>query len=125
MDQNTIMKMTGTVEIKNLRIKAAHGVFPQERIVGNIFEVSLKICYPMAQAMLHDSLHGTISYADVIELVKTIMKQPVQLLEHVAYNIRRALLETYPQITGGDIRVAKIQPPVAAELDEVAVTIPF
>ncbi|MDE5982401.1 MAG: dihydroneopterin aldolase [Duncaniella sp.] len=115
---------TGTIEINRLRIKARHGVFSQERTVGNIFEVSVKIVCPMEKALLYDALEGTISYAEVIDIIKEIMRQPSQLIEHVAYNIKKSLLTAYPQIIGGEIRVAKLQPPVSAELEEVAVTIP-
>ena len=118
-------KITGTVEINGLRVKARHGVFNQERAVGNIFEVSIKIHYPMQQALTLDDLSGTVSYAEVIELVKEVMQQPSMLIEHVAHRIRCALLSTYPLILGGEIRIAKLQPPVVAELKEVAVTIPI
>lgn len=124
IDQHSVV-MTGTIEINRLRIKARHGVFSQERSVGNIFEVSIKILCPMENALLHDALEGTISYAEVIDIVKEIMARPSQLIEHVAYNIKKSLLAAYPQIIGGEIRVAKLQPPVTAELGEVAVTIPI
>ncbi|MCX4289596.1 MAG: dihydroneopterin aldolase [Duncaniella sp.] len=114
----------GTIEINRLRIKARHGVFSQEHAVGNIFEVSIKIICPMEKALLYDALEGTISYAEIIDVVKEIMRQPSQLIEHVAYSIKKSLLAAYPQILGGEIRVAKLQPPVNAELEEVAVTIP-
>ena len=115
----------GTIEINRLRVKARHGVFDQERSVGNIFEVSVKITCNIQRALLDDSLDGTISYAEVIDIIKEIMRNPSQLIEHVAYNIKTSLLAAYPQILGGEIRVAKLQPPVSAELGEVAVTIPI
>lgn len=124
IDQHSVV-MTGTIEINRLRIKARHGVFSQERSVGNLFEVSIKIHCPMENALLYDVLEGTISYAEVIDIVKEIMARPSQLIEHVAYNIKKSLLAAYPQIIGGEIRVAKLQPPVTAELGEVAVTIPI
>ncbi len=33
--------LKGYVEIDRLRMQAFHGVLPQERVVGNLFEVSL------------------------------------------------------------------------------------
>lgn len=56
--------MKGTVEINGLRIFARHGVLPQERQVGNLFEVSAHLVYPMDRALEHDDLGGTLNYAE-------------------------------------------------------------
>ena len=42
------MSMKATIVIDGLRIRARHGVLPQERVVGNEFEVSLSLVYPPA-----------------------------------------------------------------------------
>lgn len=51
------------------------------------------------------------------------MSEPSALLEHVAMRIKTALTGRFPLIQGGFIRVAKITPPIAAELDSVAIKI--
>ena len=37
------MSTTMTVEIRGLRLRAFHGLYPQERTVGNMFEVSASL----------------------------------------------------------------------------------
>ena len=115
--------MTTTIEIKRLRLFANHGVGAQERIVGNLFEVSIALKYPADAAGISDSVNDTLNYAEVIDVVKHEMAIPSNLLEHVASRIRSAILAKWPAIEGGMIRVAKLTPPCGVELEEVAATI--
>lgn len=115
--------MRGTVEINGLRIFARHGVLPQERQVGNLFEVSAHLVYPMDRALEHDDLDGTLNYAEATEVITDVMSVPSALIEHVAMRIKNALTDRFPLIEGGSIRVAKITPPISAELDSVAIKI--
>ncbi len=115
--------MTGTVEVNGLRLFARHGVMAQERTVGNIFEVTVHLRYPMEGALLDDDLASTVNYAELVALITEVMKTPSQLLEHVVARIHKAILAAYPRVEGGMIRLAKITPPIPAELRDVAVRI--
>lgn len=115
--------MTGTVEVNGLRLMAHHGVMPQERAIGNIFEVTVHLRYPMSGAMRNDDLDGTLNYAAVIDVIKQTMDTPSALLEHVAYRLHRELTGRFPKIQGGMIKIAKITPPIPVELHDVAVKI--
>ena len=115
--------MDGTIEINGLRIFARHGVMEQERAVGNMFEVTVHLRYPMDAALCHDSLDGTLNYAEGVALIKEEMDKPSALLEHVGYRIKKSFETHYPLIKGGSIRLAKLTPPISCELDSVAVKI--
>ncbi|MDE5750361.1 MAG: dihydroneopterin aldolase [Duncaniella sp.] len=115
--------MTGTVEINGLRLTAHHGVLPQERTVGNLFEVTVHLRYPMEGAMRHDDLSETLNYAEAVEIIRSEMETPSQLLENVVGRIREALLARFPRIEGGMIRLAKLTPPIPAEMVDVAVRV--
>lgn len=109
--------------VEGLRIRANHGVFSQETLVGNVFEVSLRLSYPPAlEAMDDDDLAHSLNYAEVIEIVKREMATPSRLLEHVAGRIRRAIVEAWPAIDSGEITVRKLTPPVSAQLDAAGFT---
>jgi dihydroneopterin aldolase len=109
--------MEMTIYVKGLRIEAHHGVMPQERIVGNTFEVDIELHTPATTAAtVDDNLEGTINYAEVVETVRTEMATASQLLEHVAGRIRRALMQRWPQISGGTVRITKLTPPLGVEL---------
>lgn len=104
--------MRTSIILDRLRFYAFHGVEEQERRVGNIFTVSLRLDYPFEEAMATDRLTATLNYAEAYEVVKQEMAIPSRLLEHVAGRIRRSLLLRFPQISGGRIRVEKLRPPI-------------
>ncbi len=109
----------GHIEIKGLKIYAHHGVDPQETLVGNNFEVDITLEFPCEHAMRTDRLDLTISYAEVIDIVKAEMAFPSKLIENVVYRIYEALTYRYTQISSGRIAIYKLTPPISAELDRV------
>ena len=115
--------MTGTVEINGLRLFARHGLLAQERLTGNLFELTIHLRYPMLRAMESDALDGTLNYAEAVEVAREVMAEPSALLEHVVWRLKNALTARFPLIEGGMIRLTKITPPIPAELDGVAVRI--
>lgn len=117
--------MTGTIEINRLKIYAYHGILPQERVCGNFFEVDVRLRYPLIRAAQSDNVSGTVNYAQAIEIIQAETSHPAALIEHAAWRIWRALMRKWPAIEGGMVRVAKLTPPLSAELDSVAVKIEF
>lgn len=112
----------GSITIDGLRIFARHGVLPQETAGGNVFELDIRLSFPCVLAMESDILMDTVNYAEVVDIVKAEMAIPSKLLEHVVGRIRNAVLERYPQITGGSIVLRKLRPPISAEMDAVGFT---
>lgn len=115
--------MTGTIEVNDLRIFARHGVYDFELASGNIFIVTVHLQYPIHDSMKNDTLRETLNYAEVVDIVKEVMKTPSKLLENVCYRLHRELTGRYPNISGGMIRIAKTNPPIEADLQDVAVRI--
>ncbi len=109
-------KYQSSIVIDGLRIMARHGVLPQETTVGNMFEVSVKLDFDAAGAMRADNFGLTVSYAEVIELIKQEMSVPSKLLENAVRRIWMAITRRYPEVSGGEIALYKLQPPVSAEL---------
>lgn len=115
--------MTTSIELKEMRFYAYHGVLPQERRVGNRFVVDLTLTAPLSQALKSDELSDTINYADVYAVVKEQMEIPSRLIEHVAGRILRALKEHFPQLTGVTLRLAKLNPPFGGDLLSASVVV--
>ena len=115
--------MKTAILLKNLKFRAFHGVMPQEQSVGNEFMVNVKVYYPFEDAMCSDSLAGTISYAEIYEVIRGQMAIPSALLEHVAGRIRSGLLKKFPEITGGYIRIEKTRAPIAGITGSAAVEV--
>lgn len=111
------------IELKNITFHAHHGVFEQERIVGNTFTVDLKLGVDIYEAMLSDNLDDTLNYAQIYEVVKQEMSIPSKLLERVAGRIIFALKDAFPTIMTVELKLAKVNPPFVAELDHVAIIV--
>ena len=82
--------MKGIIEINGLRLFARHGVFEEERINGNTFELTVHLCYPIENAMQSDNVADTLNYAEAIEIIRKEMEIPSRLLEHVVGRIHSA-----------------------------------
>lgn len=114
------MPMLFTVSLKTVRFQARHGVFPQERCVGNEFIVDLQVSYP-APGNNTDDIADTISYADLYTIVAGEMNEPSDLLEHVARRIVEAVRQSCPLATSIRISIEKVRPPIAGMAGNAAV----
>lgn len=112
--------MTGTIEIDRLQVYASHGVAEQERKVGNIFEISASLRYPMDKACTDDSLADTIDYGEAIAIIRHTMSEPCLLIEHAAWRIVNALRTRFPLIERGMVKVTKVTPPCGVEVKGVS-----
>lgn len=110
------------LELNRLRIYARHGVMPQEREVGNLFEVTVHLQADMSAVMQSDDINDGISYAIIYEIVKDVMAVSSNTLEHVVYRLKTALTARFPRSTGGLITIAKITPPFPARIENAAFT---
>lgn len=116
--------MNLTVSVDRLRLFARHGVSDQERRVGNLFEVSIAVECPSAiDGAASDDLSQTISYADLVEIIRSEMSLSSRLIEHVAWRIVRSVSAKLPAVTGGSVTVSKLTPPCGAEMAAASVTI--
>lgn len=117
--------MNTSILLEGMRFYAYHGVSEQERMVGNQYEVALKISAPLQAAMENDSLSHTINYAGLYELVKSEMDIPSALIEHVAGRIVNRIRAAYPQITALTLKVTKMRPPINGEIDKASFEISY
>ncbi len=117
----------GIISIKNLIVQARHGVLEQERRVGNTFRINLSVEVPrMVRAISTDDLNDTVSYAEMVEIVRRSMSRPRNLIEAAAGDIINEIKNHYgSQIASGTICIEKLAPPIPAEMESVGVTIEF
>ena len=111
------------ISLRNVRFHAFHGVLPQERRVGAVFLVNLRVGCPLEKAMQSDEVGDTLNYAALYEVVKAEMIKPSNLLEHVAGRIADAIVKHFPQVTSVDMELTKRNPPMGADCDGAGVEI--
>ena len=111
-----------TIRLQNIEMQAYHGVFPYEREQGNMFRVNVRLCVPDVPAMETDELADTIDYQSVYDIVRHEMAVPSQLLEHVAYRIKKALEQAFAN-SEAHVEVLKKNPPLGGQVEWAGVEV--
>lgn len=111
------------ISIDNLKVNACHGVSEQETVVGNLFEVSVILEYDFSEAAENDDLTLTINYAELTDLVVDTMKTPRRLIESVAMEMKRRIMERWPATVSGQIEITKLHPPIPAPTPRATVVV--
>ena len=100
-----------TISLNNVRFRAYHGLYPEERQKGNDFVVNLQVSFPPISGSVV-SLEDTIDYAELFEIINATMQEPVDLLETVVQTITHNVSKKFPQVKRIDISVEKLNPPI-------------
>ena len=115
--------MTSQISIEQMEFYAFHGFYAEERKVGTRYLVDLIMDVDFEKAGHTDQLNDTINYELVYNVVRAEMEIPSQLIEHVAYRIKNALTEQFPEIQKLTLKVTKLNPPLGGKVGSVSVTI--
>jgi len=99
-----------TVSLHGIKIHAPHGLYPQEHILGNNFEVDVDVWLPDAQPWPFADY--TLIHAAVVE----IFLQPGHLLETFVANIHAALKAQIPVAEKIRVAVRKLHPPMPGDV---------
>ncbi|MDD2362629.1 MAG: dihydroneopterin aldolase [Oscillospiraceae bacterium] len=109
--------------IKGLRIFAYHGVNPEEKENGQMFELDVTLAADISKAGVSDNLEDTVNYASVIKLITaTIQSEKNDLIERAAQRVADAILKNHP-VMSVTVLLKKPQAPMKADFDYVAVEI--
>jgi 7,8-dihydroneopterin aldolase/epimerase/oxygenase len=112
-----------TIVVEGIKLRGRCGVTSEERAVGQtlIVDVALgPIDFPAARS---DDLHDTIDYADVVDLVRSIVEQrEFRVLERLATVIADAIWDRF-RLQALEVAVAKPSPPVAIPVALARVTV--
>ena len=106
-----------------MRFHAYHGVLPQERLVGNDYEVTVVMDVDISKAALSDNVADTVNYAEVYEVIQKVMSEPRHLLERVAWLISEALLNCFSTLDAVEVCITKLNPPMGADCEGAEVKI--
>ena len=112
-----------TIELRDVHLFAHHGVMPQEQKIGAWFTLDIKMEINDYNCTTSDEIEGTVSYADVYEILRQEMTKPSKLLENVCQRISKRLYETFLQIVAIEITLCKDTPPMGGDRLKAAVTL--
>jgi dihydroneopterin aldolase len=109
-----------TVSLNSMRFHTFHGMYPEEKVTGNEFEVTLQVKYEGEKRI--DDISQTINYVDLFEMVNKRMQVPTPLLETVAMDIASAIREKFPVVHEINITINKLSLPIANFQGNVSVS---
>lgn len=114
----------GKIIIKGLRVYAWHGVNPEEKEDGQIFELDIEAQADLSAACLSDRIEDTVSYAKMIKLACALMtSEKNDLIERAAQRVAEGLLNECRGLDSVKITLKKPNAPINADLKYAAVEI--
>jgi 7,8-dihydroneopterin aldolase/epimerase/oxygenase len=99
------------INLHNLIFHSFHGVYDEERILGNEFEVNVSIGFDTDEQII--SLEQTVNYVSVYEIVKQRMAVPTALLETLAQELTYKIHDFDNRIKSVSVSVKKKNPPIS------------
>ncbi len=112
-----------SIHLHQVKLFAHHGVLPQERATGAYFYISLRAKTDFSRSVQTDELTGTVSYADLFDIVREEMNIPSALLEHVAGRILNRIFNRFETVTALQLSITKENPPMGADCQGAGIEI--
>lgn len=111
------------IKLIGMEFNAFHGLYEEERVNGNRFTVDISFEASTTNAEDTDSINDTVDYSAIYGVVDAEMRQPSNLLEHVAGRIKRSIIAQYPGLTNLEVAVTKHNPPIKGNVEKVTVVL--
>ena len=110
-----------SIHLQNLQFKSYHGLYEEEKILGNIFIVNLIVKYQPASLPIIN-IEQTINYEDLFSLIEKRMLIATELLETLVTEIAEEIFDKCKNIEEIYISITKQNPPIAGFSGNVAVS---
>lgn len=111
-----------SIELKDVRIQAYHGLYDDELKTGNTYQVDLSVKYDEGLRTFED-LESTINYVKLYEIVSVRMQSSTHLIERLCHDIAKDIKLQYPFILEIMISLYKLQAPIENFEGRVGVTL--
>jgi dihydroneopterin aldolase len=116
--------MHDTVFISNLCVHGYHGVFQEERSIGQKFHIDIECNVKKRNYNTPDAYNTVVCYGEICSLVQSVSDAgPYQLIETLANKIAETILQNQPLIDKVRLRIQKPSAPVKAVFDAVGVEV--
>ncbi len=99
-----------TIHLHKLVFHAYHGLYVEEQILGNTFEVNADIEVAINEHIT--KIQNTVDYTTIYKVIKHRMQLPTALLETVAQELTNAIHEIDERIKSVNITINKLSPPI-------------
>jgi dihydroneopterin aldolase len=112
--------MTQTIQLVDILLHGYHGLFEEEKLVGNTFKINVTVVYQPSNFPI-TQLTDTIDYGAVFQILKSQIQVPTPLLETLAANFCTSVFEKFTTAQEISINIQKMVPPITGMVGSVAV----
>lgn len=112
--------MTQSIHLVDILLHGYHGLFEEEKLVGNTFKINVTVVY-QPNSFPITQLVDTIDYGAVFSILKDQMQIATPLLETVAAHFSLAVFEQFSTAQEISIHIQKMVPPIVGMVGSVAV----
>lgn len=99
------------IKIENVKFFSFHGLFPEERVLGNEFTLSVSVDR-ISNKSFSENLEQSIDYGVLYSICSEVMLKPVDLLETICEQIVEKIQFICPDYQFIEISVTKDRPPL-------------
>ena len=110
-----------SIHLKDLVFNSHHGLYEEEKILGNNFIVNVHVHY-LPDASMVTQLDQAVNYETIFAVVHKRMLQPTLLLETIVMDLCNSIMETFEMVHGVFVSVEKTNPPIEALNGSVVVS---
>ena len=99
-----------TIHLHNLLFHSFHGMYKEEKILGNDFEVNVDVSIKAQENIT--KLRQSVDYVSLYSIIKEVMDQPTPLLEKLVQELAEKIRLLDEKIEGVSISIKKLNPPI-------------
>ncbi|MCC5634544.1 dihydroneopterin aldolase [Nostoc sp. CHAB 5844] len=101
------------IHLTGIRCYGYTGYLPEEQVLGQWFEVDVKLWLDLSQAAKTDAIADTLDYRSVISAIQNLVKtSQFALLEKLAGTIADSILQQCDRVTQVQVVVTKPAAPI-------------
>lgn len=94
------------ISLNDVEFFAFHGMYEEEKILGNTFIVNLVVDFTPSQTIVKN-ISETIDYVTLFEIVKTRMAKPTPLLETIVSELAETILNDFTTVNTVFVKITK------------------
>ena len=99
--------------IDGLEVFSNHGLFAEEKKLGQKFVFDIECLVDYSKAIVSDEMTDSVSYADITEVIyKTSTKNTFNLLERLAGEVVKNIFKTFPEVEEIKLVINKPSAPI-------------
>ncbi len=110
--------------IKDLEVYANHGVYSQEKDLGQKFLISLDLCLDLREAAKDKDINKTVNYGELChKVVEEFSKEKYDLIETAAEKLAEFILINYELVNSVKVKLKKPWAPIGLPVEYAGVEI--